>query len=72
MTIPHYHVDRTERGWRVTRVDEPCAIASAGTVKSRAEAVAMARLLAGWQGKATATNGKGKPLSVWMYARPLA
>jgi hypothetical protein len=66
MATPHYHVEKTPRGWMVRRIDQPCTIASPGTVKGRREALTMARLLAGWRGLVTIAKGKGKPRSVFM------
>jgi hypothetical protein len=46
----HYHVAKSGKAWRVTRVDAPCRI---GTVDSRKEALLIARMLAGWRGSVT-------------------
>ncbi len=53
---PWYHVERQSeapQGYRVTRLDlrSPCTI---GTVRTRGEAVRIARMLAGWRGLVTA------------------
>lgn len=49
-TQPHYSVRRWHREWIVVRADTPARI---GIVKTRKEAVQIAKLLAGWRGKVT-------------------
>lgn len=49
--MAHYHVSKVDGAWRVSRVDVPCII---GKVATRGEAMAIARMLAGWRGIVTA------------------
>jgi hypothetical protein len=54
---PEYQVRKSpfKRGlWEVTRLDQPCHI---GKVKSRKEAIYIARVLAGWRGTVTIKKG---------------
>ena len=53
----HYDVKKQGKVWTVTRVDQ---IAHIGRLDTRREAVAVARMLAGWRGRVTVN---GKPLA---------
>lgn len=46
-TMPRYEVRKARGLWEVARLDQPCHV---GRVKTRKEALAIARLLAGWRG----------------------
>lgn len=46
--MPSYLVRKDGTKWIIDRTDMPCRI---GAVKSRAEALNIARLLAGWRGE---------------------
>ena len=51
----HYLVEKSGKLWQVRRLDQPARI---GTVRERKEAVAIARMLAGWRGSVVVDRGK--------------
>jgi len=51
----HYRVEKSGKLWQVRRIDQPARI---GVVRERKEAVAIARMLAGWRGSVDVVRGK--------------